>query len=85
MNWVLNSKPNHPGVLHYLIHVAWIRRFIRFHRYRHPADMGGEEVESFLTHLALNRRVPASTLDHLPNAGYVVSRDPGWQFILHGS
>jgi integrase len=44
-------------------YVAWIRRYIRFHQYRHPAEMGGAEVEAFLTHLAVERRVAAATQD----------------------
>ena len=42
-------------------YVAWIRRFIRFHDYRHPVDMGGAEVEAFLTDLAVKHRVAAAT------------------------
>jgi len=42
-------------------YVAWIRRFIRFHRLRHPDSMGKSEVEAFLTHLAVDRKVSAST------------------------
>jgi integron integrase len=44
-------------------YVAWIRRYIRFHQYRHSAEMGGAEVEAFLTHLAVERRVAAATQD----------------------
>ena len=52
--------------LHYSIrteqaYVDWIRRFILFHDKRHPREMGAEEVEAFLTHLAVTRRVSAST------------------------
>lgn len=39
----------------------WIRQFIRFHRPRHPRALGRHEVEQFLTHLALERRVAAAT------------------------
>src|SRR6185503_15058881 len=39
----------------------WAARFIRFHRLRHPLDMGEPEVNAFLTHLAVERRVSAST------------------------
>lgn len=39
----------------------WIRRFIRFHGYKHPADMGAEEVNAFVTHLAVTEKVSAST------------------------
>jgi len=42
-------------------YVSWIRRFILFHNKRHPRDMGAPEIEAFLTHLAVERRVAAST------------------------
>jgi hypothetical protein len=41
--------------------VGWTRRYILFHRKRHPADMGAREVTQFLTPLAVERRVAAST------------------------
>jgi integron integrase len=39
----------------------WIKRFILFHNKRHPRDMGGVEIEAFLTSLAVERNVSAST------------------------
>jgi len=42
-------------------YVAWIRRYILFHNKRHPQEMGRAEIEAFLSHLAVNRRVSAST------------------------
>jgi site-specific recombinase XerD len=39
----------------------WLRRFLRFHRMRHPREMGSAEVEAFLTHLAVDLQVSAST------------------------
>ena len=43
----------------------WIVEFLRFHRvsdeWRHPTDMGKTEIEAFLTHLAIDRKVSAST------------------------
>ena len=42
-------------------YVFWVRRFIRFHRLRHPRQMGAAEVEAFLTHLATDRKVAPST------------------------
>jgi integron integrase len=42
-------------------YVQWVRRFIRFHRRRHPRDMGAPEVTSFLGSLATLRNVSAST------------------------
>ena len=42
-------------------YVNWIRRFILFHGKRHPDEMGESEVTQFLTHLAVNENVAAST------------------------
>lgn len=42
-------------------YVSWIRQFILFHQKRHPEEMAEEEVTAFLTHLAVRRKVRAST------------------------
>jgi integron integrase len=42
-------------------YVQWIKRFILFHGKRHPKDMSAPEVEAFLSHLATQRNVAAST------------------------
>ena len=42
-------------------YVNWVRRFILFHGKRHPKQMGGPEIEAFLTHLAVEGHVAAST------------------------
>jgi hypothetical protein len=42
-------------------YLQWIRRFILFHGKQHPSAMGAPEVESFLTDLAVRRKVSAST------------------------
>ena len=42
-------------------YVGWIARYIRFHGKRHPREMAESEVTSFLTHLAAQRDVSAST------------------------
>jgi len=42
-------------------YVDWIRRFILFHGKRHPQEMGAQEIEAFLTHLAVHENVAAST------------------------
>ena len=39
----------------------WIRRFILFHGKRHPAGLGGPEIAAFLSHLACEGQVAAST------------------------
>ncbi len=52
--------------LHYSLrteeaYVHWIRSFVRFHRMRHPREMGGPEVEAFLSWLSGERSVSVST------------------------
>ena len=42
-------------------YVGWIKRYIWFHDKRHPRGMGAAEVEAFLSHLATQRGVSAST------------------------
>jgi hypothetical protein len=42
-------------------YVDWVRRYILFHKKRHPNDLGAEEIRDFLTHLASDRIVAAST------------------------
>ncbi len=42
-------------------YLDWAKRFIRFHGLRHPRELGGPEVEAFLSHLATTRLVSAST------------------------
>lgn len=42
-------------------YLHWIRRFILFHEKRHPAEMGEPEIGRFLTHLAVEGEVAAST------------------------
>jgi integrase len=42
-------------------YVQWIRRYILFYGKRHPLEMGSAEIEAFLTDLAVNRQVAAST------------------------
>jgi integron integrase len=39
----------------------WIRRFILFHQKRHPSEMGADQIRQFLTHLAVEANVAAST------------------------
>lgn len=56
----------HLRVKHYSIrteqaYTDWVRRYILFHRKRHPAEMGEKEIAAFLSHLAVEGRVAAST------------------------
>src|SRR5215467_7530847 len=43
------------------VYIDWIKRFIRFHGIRHPQEMGTEEVKAFLSHLATQMNIAAST------------------------
>ena len=68
-----NSKPrlldqvrNAIRTKHYSIrteesYIRWIKQFILFHNKRHPKDMGAKEVNAFLNHLAVKRKVAAAT------------------------
>ena len=68
---LLERVRNKMRLLHYSIRTEsaysdWITRFLRFHRkldgtWRHPAELGTPEITTFLTDLAVNRRVSAST------------------------
>ena len=42
-------------------YLTWIKRYIIFHEKRHPQELGADAVRSFLTHLAVDGRVAAST------------------------
>ncbi|UPQ82065.1 integron integrase [Pseudomonas knackmussii] len=43
------------------VYCEWIKRYVRFHNYRHPMEMGAPDVEAFLSDLAVRRDVSAST------------------------
>jgi len=60
-------------VRHYSIrteetYLDWARRFILFHDKRHPKDLGALEVQAFLSHLAVDRDVAASTQNQAKSA-----------------
>ena len=42
-------------------YINWIKRFIFFHNKKHPIEMGEKEIGKFITHLAKNEKVSAST------------------------
>ncbi|TAK45501.1 MAG: hypothetical protein EPO28_03640 [Saprospiraceae bacterium] len=63
---LLNQVHNAIRVKHYSIrteeaYIHWIKRFIFFHEKRHPLYMGENEVSKFLSHLAVEGKVSAST------------------------
>ena len=64
-------------------YVHWIKRFIFFHEKRHPREMGKEEVEHFLTSLAVDRHVSAATQNQALHAilflyREVLAQELGW-------
>ncbi|HSI45904.1 MAG TPA: integron integrase [Methylophilus sp.] len=50
------------------VYIQWIKRFITFHDKRHPRDMGIEEIEAYLNHLATEKKVSASTQSQAKSA-----------------
>ena len=56
-------------------YVHWVKRFIVFHGKRHPKDMGAAEVEAFLSHLAVDGNVAASTQNQALSALLFLYRD----------
>jgi integrase len=56
-------------------YVTYIRRYILFHRKRHPAEMGVDEIMAFLTHMAVTERVAASTQNTAFSALLFLYRD----------
>lgn len=56
-------------------YLHWIRRYIRYHKRRHPREMGGPEVEDFLTSLAVTNQVSASTQNQALAAILFLYRD----------
>ena len=64
-------------------YVGWIRRYILFHGKRHPAEMGAPEVTRFLSSLAVQGKVAASTQNQALSAllflyRYVLHQDLPW-------
>lgn len=60
----------------------WVRRFIFFHQVRHPEEMAEAEINAFLTHLAVQEKVSASTQNQALSAllflyRYVIGREVG--------
>lgn len=63
-------------------YVSWIKRYILYHNKQHPKDMDARHIQAFLTHLAVDRRVAASTQNQALNAivflyKHVLHKDPG--------
>ena len=59
-------------------YLYWIRHFLWFHELKHPRELGAEEVGAFLTSLAVNNRVSASTQNQALAAVLFLYRDAPW-------
>lgn len=59
-------------------YVSWIRQYILFHHKRHPQEMGAAAIEAFLTYLAQERHVSASTQNQALSAILFLYRE-----VLH--
>jgi integron integrase len=55
-------------------YVQWLERFVAFHHYRNPKDLGPREIEAFLTHLAVREQVAAATQNQALSAILFVYR-----------
>jgi integron integrase len=65
------------------VYCQWIERYIRFHKMRHPREMGEAEMAQFLTHLAAEGNVAASTQNQALSAllflyKQVLKQEIGW-------
>ena len=75
-------------VKHYSIrteqaYLNWIKKFIRFHNNQHPANLAENEITAFLNHLAVQKKVAASTQNQALSAilflyKEVLSQEIGW-------
>jgi site-specific recombinase XerD len=70
---LLEQMRNVIRVKHYALntersYLPWIKRFIHFHKKHHPSSMGEREINEFLTHIAVNGNVAATTQNQAPNA-----------------
>ena len=64
-------------------YLGWARRYILFHGKQHPARLGKEAIEAFLSHLAVDRRVAPSTQNQALNGilflyRHVLEMDVPW-------
>jgi len=66
-------------------YIQWIRRYIRFHNKRHPREMGETEIRAFISHLAVNERVAASTQTVALSALLFLYRDVLKQYLPYVS
>lgn len=49
-------------------YTTWVKRYVNFHKQKHPSEMGANEITNFLTYLAIKRHVSPSTQSQALNA-----------------
>lgn len=64
-------------------YVFWVRQYVLFHGKRHPRELGRQQLETYLNHLARVKQVSASTQSQALSAlvflyRHVLGMDPGW-------
>ena len=70
---LLDQVRNFMRLKHYSLstereYIRWMKEYIFYHQKKHPKDMNEAHVQAFLTHLAVNRKVAASTQNQALNA-----------------
>ena len=73
VRWYLRVK--HYSIRTEHAYIDWIKRFIVYHNKRHPLEMAEEEVAQFLSHLARDRDVSASTQNQALSALLFLYKD----------
>jgi len=56
-------------------YINWIKRYLMFHNRQHPRELENAEIEAFLTYLAVEQRVAASTQNQALSALLFLYRD----------
>jgi integron integrase len=56
-------------------YINWIKRYLHFHQRQHPREMGSAEIEAFLSYLAVDQQVAASTQNQALSALLFLYRD----------
>ncbi|MEZ6060658.1 MAG: integron integrase [Planctomycetaceae bacterium] len=75
-----HMRATHMAIRTEKAYLSWIERFLRYERdragrWRHPGEMGSDEVNRFLTHLAVEQKVAASTQTQALSALLLLFRD----------
>ena len=70
---LLDQMKNVMRIKHYSLqteksYIQWVRRYIYFHNKRHPEEMGALDVQKYLSYLAVEQNVSASTQNQALNA-----------------